>query len=165
MLRDDCALNLWRIQIAPKPQACPRYHRFPKVAWSRPRPLRGSFERLVDANKIIIQEMQLCLLKTSSAAEILVRYRMRRITIKRARTWHYRKMRPCIEQSNGLASLSPFPSWPDCIISTSGYDFRKGQRWWCWHRRNTTQLLTGRARMAGQVNKQEDRHVEGSKRK
>jgi hypothetical protein len=28
-----------------------------------------------------------------------------------------------------------------------------------------TQLLTGRARMAGQVNKQEDRHVEGSKRK
>jgi hypothetical protein len=36
---------------------------------------------------------------------------------------------------------------------------------WCWHRRNTTQLLTGRARMAGQVNKREDRHVEGSKRK
>jgi hypothetical protein len=29
----------------------------------------------------------------------------------------------------------------------------------------TTQLLNGRARMAGQVNKQEDRHVEGSKRK
>jgi hypothetical protein len=28
-----------------------------------------------------------------------------------------------------------------------------------------TQLLTGRARMAGQVNKQEDRHVEDSKRK
>jgi hypothetical protein len=26
-------------------------------------------------------------------------------------------------------------------------------------------LLHGRARMAGQVNKQEDRHVEGSKRK
>ena len=34
-----------------------------------------------------------------------------------------------------------------------------------WHRRNIAQLLTGRARMAGQVNKQEDRHVEGSKRK
>src|SRR5260370_19443491 len=33
----------------------------------------------------------------------------------------------------------------------------------CWHRRNTSQLLTGRARMAGQVNKQEDRRVEGSK--
>src|SRR5256886_6477617 len=60
---------------------------------------------------------------------------------------------------------SDFRYTQDRIISTSGYDFRKGQRWWCWHRRNTTQLLTGRARMAGQVNKQEDRHVEGSKRK
>jgi hypothetical protein len=29
----------------------------------------------------------------------------------------------------------------------------------------TTQSLVDRARMAGQVNKQEDRHVEGSKRK
>jgi hypothetical protein len=36
-------------------------------------------------------------------------------------------MRPCIEQSNGLVSLLPFPFWPDCIINTSGYDFRKGQ--------------------------------------
>jgi hypothetical protein len=36
-------------------------------------------------------------------------------------------MRPCIEQSNGPVSLSPFQSWPDCIINTSGYDFRKGQ--------------------------------------
>jgi hypothetical protein len=36
-------------------------------------------------------------------------------------------MRPCIEQSNGPVSLSPFRSWPDCIINTSGYDFRKGQ--------------------------------------
>src|SRR5215813_4658025 len=53
---DDCALNLWRIQIAPNPQACPRYHRFPKVAWSRPRHCEAHFERLVDANKIIIQE-------------------------------------------------------------------------------------------------------------
>ena len=45
-----------------------------------------------------------------------------------ARTpWHYRKMRPCIEQSNGPVSLSPFQPWPDCIINTSGYDFRKGQ--------------------------------------
>src|SRR4029450_12294005 len=52
---------------------------------------------------------------------------MRRITIKRARTWRYRKMHPCIEQSNGLASLSPFLSWPYCIIDTSGYDFRKRQ--------------------------------------
>src|ERR1700690_2213318 len=38
---------------------------------------------------------------------------MRHTTIKRARTWHYRKMRPCTEQSNGPVSLSPFPSWPD----------------------------------------------------
>jgi hypothetical protein len=36
-------------------------------------------------------------------------------------------MRPYIEQSNGPVSLSPFQSWPDCIITTSGYDFRKGQ--------------------------------------
>ena len=47
--------------------------------------------------------------------------------VLRARTWHYRKMRPCIEQSNGPVSLSPFRSWPDCIINTSGYNFRKGQ--------------------------------------
>jgi hypothetical protein len=39
----------------------------------------------------------------------------------------YRKMRPCTEQSNGPVSLSPFPSWPGCIINTSGCDFRKGQ--------------------------------------
>src|SRR5262249_35184702 len=52
---------------------------------------------------------------------------MRGITIKRARTWHDRKMRPCIEPSTGPVSLSPFRSWPDCIINTSGYDFRKGQ--------------------------------------
>src|SRR5436305_12494383 len=49
------------------------------------------------------------------------------ITIRRARTWHYRKMRPCIEQSNGPMSLSLSQSCPDCIINTSGYDFRKGQ--------------------------------------
>jgi hypothetical protein len=36
-------------------------------------------------------------------------------------------MRPCIEQSNGPVSLSPFQFWPDCITNTSGYDFRKGQ--------------------------------------
>jgi transposase InsO family protein len=44
-----------------------------------------------------------------------------------ARTWHYRKTRRCIEQSNDLAPLSPFRSWLDCITNTSGYDFRKGQ--------------------------------------
>jgi len=36
-------------------------------------------------------------------------------------------MRPCIEQSNDLAPLSPFRSWLGCITNTSGYDFRKGQ--------------------------------------
>jgi hypothetical protein len=44
-----------------------------------------------------------------------------------ARTWHYRKMRPCIEPSSGLVPLSLFPSWRGCITNTSGYDFRKGQ--------------------------------------
>ena len=52
---------------------------------------------------------------------------MRSITIKRARTWHYKKTRPCIVQSNGLAPLSPFRSWQGCIINTFGCDFRKGQ--------------------------------------
>jgi hypothetical protein len=75
MLRDDCALNLWRIQIAPKPQACSRYTDFPKSLGHARGHCGAHFERLVDANKIIIQEVQLCLLKTSSAAEILVRYR------------------------------------------------------------------------------------------
>jgi Integrase core domain len=45
---------------------------------------------------------------------------------KHPRTWHYRKMRPCIEPSNDLAPLSPFRSWLDCTTNTSGYDFRKG---------------------------------------
>jgi len=36
-------------------------------------------------------------------------------------------MRPHIEQSNALAPSSPFRSWLDCTINTSGYDFRKGQ--------------------------------------
>ena len=36
------------------------------------------------------------------------------------------RMRRRIEQSSGPVSLSPFPSWRDCIINGSGYDFRKG---------------------------------------
>ena len=36
-------------------------------------------------------------------------------------------MRLCIERSNDLAPLPPFPSWLDCTTNTSGYDFRKGQ--------------------------------------
>jgi hypothetical protein len=53
--------------------------------------------------------------------------RMQRITIRRALTWHYRKMHPCVEQSDSLVPLSLFPSWQGCITNTSGYDFRKGQ--------------------------------------
>ena len=34
----------------------------------------------------------------------------------------------CIERSNDLAPLPPFPSWLDCTTNTSGYDFRK-DRW------------------------------------
>ena len=62
ILRDDCALNIWRIQIAPNPQACSRYTDFP-LGHARGH-CGAHFERLVDANKIIIQEMQLCLRKT-----------------------------------------------------------------------------------------------------
>ena len=54
---------------------------------------------------------------------------MRPITIKCARTWHYTKMHLCIEPSSDLASLSASRSWPGYITNTSGYDFRKGQRW------------------------------------
>jgi hypothetical protein len=53
--------------------------------------------------------------------------RIWRITIRRARTWHCRKMRPCTEQSNGLVLLLPFRSWPGCIMNMPGYNFRKGQ--------------------------------------
>src|SRR6516165_11716480 len=52
---------------------------------------------------------------------------MQRITIKRARTWHCRRMRHYVELSNGLAPSSQFRSWLDCIINTSGCNFRKGQ--------------------------------------
>ena len=94
---------------------------------------------------------------------------MRRITIKCAHTWHYKKMRLCIEQSSDLVSLLPFRSWPDYITNTSGYDFRKGQhdsggddphpkdgrrfsatmlmvsrRWTCsWSRRSRSSCYTG----------------------
>jgi len=52
---------------------------------------------------------------------------MRRITINRARTCLYRKMRPCIDWFSDRAPLLPFRYWLGCIINTSGYDFRKGQ--------------------------------------
>jgi Integrase core domain len=66
---------------------------------------------------------------SSSARRICGEFfpRMRHITIKRARTWHYRKMRLCTVQFNDLAPLSLFRFWLGCITNTSGYDFRKGQ--------------------------------------
>src|SRR5262245_26587114 len=51
---------------------------------------------------------------------------MRRITIKRASTCPYRKMRPRIDWFSDLAPLLPIRYWLGCIINTSGYDFRKG---------------------------------------
>jgi transposase InsO family protein len=90
----------------------------------------GYAERLIGTlrRECLDQECldQMFSLVSRTCGEFLLR--MRRITIRRARTWHYRKMRPCIERSNGLVPLSPFPSWPNCIINTSGYDFRKGQQ-------------------------------------
>ena len=55
---------------------------------------------------------------------------MRRFTIKRARTWYYIKICPCIEQSNDLAPLPPFrlagrtaPSIrPDMIFGKDNYE-------------------------------------------
>src|SRR6187401_3386241 len=52
---------------------------------------------------------------------------MQPITIKRGRTLHCRKMRLCIEPSSDLEPLSASRYWPDYIINTFGYDFRKGQ--------------------------------------
>jgi hypothetical protein len=49
------------------------------------------------------------------------------ITIAPARTWRYKRMRPCGELFNGLAALPLYPFWPGYIINMSGYDFRKGQ--------------------------------------
>jgi hypothetical protein len=57
------------------------------------------------------------------------------------------------DRSSG-ASITRF------AVAVSRFGFAVGTRI-----RLTTQLLVGRASMAGQVNKQEDRHVEGSKRK
>jgi hypothetical protein len=50
-------------------------------------------------------------------------------------------MRLCIERSNDLAPLPPFPFWLDCTTNTSGYDFRKGQR-------GTAQMKKPRPRIA-----------------
>ena len=52
---------------------------------------------------------------------------MQSITIKHVRTWHYRKMRRYREQFSDAGPLSLRRFCPGCIISTGGYDFRKGQ--------------------------------------
>src|SRR5271169_646530 len=52
---------------------------------------------------------------------------MGRITIKRARTWRYRRMPLYIGQSSATESLSPCLFYRAFIIGTGGYDFRKGQ--------------------------------------
>ena len=68
------------------------------------------------------------------------------ITINRAHTWHYRKIRRCVERSNGPATLSPRPFWPGYIIDTSGYDFRKGQARVMLSSIETTPLASPRTR-------------------
>jgi hypothetical protein len=50
ILRDDCALNIWRIQIAPNLQAC-TITDFPKSLGHAHGHCGAHFERLVDANK------------------------------------------------------------------------------------------------------------------
>ena len=45
----------------------------------------------------------------------------------RTTTWHYRKMRPCIDQSGDPAPSLPLQSWLGCTINMSGCDIRKGQ--------------------------------------
>ena len=46
-------------------------------------------------------------LVSRSCGECLLR--MRRITIRRALTWHYRKMHPCVEQSSGMGQIVTIP--------------------------------------------------------
>src|SRR5258708_39357948 len=52
---------------------------------------------------------------------------MQYITIRRARTWRWARMRPWVARSSAPVSLSPSQSCPGCTTNTSGYDFRKGQ--------------------------------------
>src|SRR5207253_8204837 len=51
---------------------------------------------------------------------------MPRITVRRARTWRWARMRPWVGRPSRPVSLSPSQSCPGCTINTSGYDFRKG---------------------------------------
>jgi len=72
------------------------------------------------------------------------------ITIRLARTYRCTRTRRSDVASRLSVARWRSQFWAGCITNISVRSFRQGQRWWCWHRRNTTQLLTGRARMAGQ---------------
>ena len=60
----------------------------------------GIAERLIGTLRRECLE-QMVIFSEPHLRRVLVSYA--RITIKRERTWHYRKTRRCIEQSNGLA--------------------------------------------------------------
>ena len=64
-------------------------------------------------------------LRGRTCGEFLLR--MQRITITRARTWRWARMRRWVGRSSGPVSLSLSQSWPGCTTNTSGYDFQKGQ--------------------------------------
>jgi len=64
ILRDDCALTSSASRLLPTLKHVHNITDFPKSLGHARGHCGAHFERLVDANKIIIQEMQLCLLKT-----------------------------------------------------------------------------------------------------
>ena len=64
ILRDDCALTSSACGLLPTLKHVHNITDFPKSLGHARGHCGAHFERLVDANKIIIQEMQLCLLKT-----------------------------------------------------------------------------------------------------
>src|SRR5260370_20646140 len=57
---------------------------------------------------------------------------IRSITMRRARTWGWARMRRYDDPYNDLGPSSPHQSCPDCIIATRGYDFREGHRSDSW---------------------------------
>jgi|SRR6266446_6253750 hypothetical protein len=87
-------------------------------------------------------------LRGRTCGEFLLR--MQRITITRARTWRWARMRPWVGRSSGPVSLSLSQSWPGCTTNTSGYDFRKGHaRQGKTHRKNRVSLCQARAPASG----------------
>jgi len=47
--------------------------------------------------------------------------------MRAARIWDWGRTRRYDEPSNDPGLSSPYQCFPDCIIATRGYDFRKGQ--------------------------------------